>query len=50
MPFIIAGLALLVAWGAGVVFFTSPGWIHLLLSAGLALAIYGVVTPKPAKK
>lgn len=50
MPSIIAALAMLVAWGVGVAFFSAPGWIHLLLSAGLALGIYGIVTPKPAKK
>ncbi len=48
MPFILAGLALLVVWGVATVFYQAPGWIHLLLTAGLALCIYGVVKPKAA--
>lgn len=40
---IIAALALLVIW-ALVTFMTSaPGWIHILLTMGMALLVYRIV-------
>lgn len=51
MLYTIAGVAMIALWFAGVFFLQAPGWIHLLLSVGLALAIYGVVHPaQPPKK
>jgi hypothetical protein len=51
MPYTLAALVMLVLWGAGILFFHAPGWIHILLSGGVALAIYGVVKPKaPSQK
>jgi len=47
MPYTAAALAMLVLWGAGVLLH-APGWIHILLSGGVALWIYGVVKPKAA--
>jgi len=50
MPYTLAGLALLVVWGVATAFYQAPGWIHLLLTAGVALWVYGIVTPKAAGK
>lgn len=49
MPFIISGLALIVVWALAITLTQSPGWIHLLLSVGVALWVYGIVTPKATK-
>ena len=41
--YLIAGLVMLVVW-AGVTFMTeAPGWIHLLLTAGVFLVIWRIV-------
>ena len=45
-----AALAMIALWAAGVFFFSAPGWIHLLLSGGLALFVYGFVAPAPNQK
>lgn len=37
-------------WAIGVFLFSAPGWIHLLLSGGLALFVYAVVTPPEPDK
>lgn len=50
MPYTLAGLALLLVWGVATVFTPAPGWIHLLLTGGVALWVYGVVKPKAAAK
>ena len=50
MPYTLAAVALTIVWGIAVVRFDAPGWIHLLLSAGVALWVYGIVRPKPAEK
>ncbi|MDP1890173.1 MAG: hypothetical protein Q8K55_04720 [Gemmatimonadaceae bacterium] len=50
MPYTLAGLALLVVWGVATVFTPAPGWIHLLLTVGVALWVYGIVKPKTADK
>jgi hypothetical protein len=46
MPYTLAGLALIVAWGVATVFYQAPGWIHLLLTGGVALWVYGIVKPR----
>jgi len=47
-PIIVAAVAMLAIW-AGVTFTTAaPGWIHLLLTAGMFLLIWRIVT-RPAK-
>ena len=47
-PIIIAAVAILAIW-AGVTFTTAaPGWIHLLLTAGMFLLIWRIVT-RPSK-
>ena len=48
MPYIISGIALIVVWAIAIVFYQTPGWIHLLLTAGVSLWVYGVVKPKAA--
>lgn len=50
MLYTVAGVAMIVLWFAGVFFFQAPAWIHLLLSVGLALAIYGIVRPAEQPK
>ena len=50
MPYSLAAVALIVVWGIATVFFSAPGWIHLLLSVGVALWVYGAVKPKAAEK
>ncbi len=50
MPYTLAALALLVVWGIATVFYQAPGWIHLLLTAGVALWVYGVAKPKVTEK
>ena len=50
MPYTLAGLALLVVWGVATAFYQPPGWIHALLTAGVALWVYGIVKPKAAAK
>ncbi|HEY3285543.1 MAG TPA: hypothetical protein VGJ96_00320 [Gemmatimonadaceae bacterium] len=46
MPYIVSGLALIVVWGFATVFYHAPGWIHLLLTVGLSLCVYGIVKPQ----
>ncbi len=41
--YLIAGIVMLIAWG-GVTYTTdAPGWIHLLLTAGVFLIIWRIV-------
>jgi hypothetical protein len=40
---ILAALAMLVLWAIGTFVYEAPGWIHLLLSAGVFLLIYRIV-------
>ena len=37
---ILAGIAILIVWAIVTFMFEGPGWIHLLLSAGVFLIIY----------
>ena len=38
------GLVMLVAWGVATFAYEAPGWVHLLLTLGVFLVIYGIVT------
>jgi hypothetical protein len=38
----LAAIAMLAVWAAGTMFFEAPGWIHLLLTAGVFLLIWSV--------
>ncbi|HKT80586.1 MAG TPA: DUF5670 family protein [Vicinamibacterales bacterium] len=39
----IVGIVMLVVWGIATFMFEAPGWIHLLLTAGVFLVIYRIV-------
>lgn len=39
----IVAVAMLVVWGVATFMFEAPGWIHLLLTAGVFLVIYRIV-------
>ena len=39
----IAAIAMLVVWAIGTFAFAGPGWIHLLLTVGLAVLIWRIV-------
>ena len=46
-------LVLLVVWGVWTFAYEAPGWVHLLLSGGVFLLVYGIVvrgTPPPAER
>ena len=50
---IIAAILMLVFWAVGTVAFEAPGWLHILLTAGVFLLIHRIVirgTPKPADR
>ena len=40
---IIAAVVMLVAWAVGTFAFEAPGWIHMLLTAGVFLLIQRIV-------
>ncbi len=50
---IIAAILMLVFWAVGTVAFEAPGWLHILLTAGVFLLIHRIVvrgTPSPADR
>ena len=50
---IIAAVLMLVFWAVGTVAFEAPGWLHILLTAGVFLLIHRIVvrgTPAPTDK
>lgn len=47
---LVAAVVMLVLWAAGTFVFEAPGWINLLLSAGVFLLIWRIVIrAKPAR-
>jgi hypothetical protein len=40
---VIGGLALLLVWAVAALVLQGPGWVHLLLTIGVSLLIYGIV-------
>jgi uncharacterized membrane protein len=40
---VITAVAMLVVWAVWALWYDSPGWVHLLLTAGVTLLIYRVV-------
>jgi hypothetical protein len=40
---IIAAIVMLIVWGIGTFAWTGPGWIHLLLTVGVAVLIWRIV-------
>jgi predicted phage tail protein len=49
---IAAAIVMLIVWAIGALVMQGPGWIHLLLTLGVSLLIYGIVQRKstPAKR
>jgi hypothetical protein len=47
---ILAGIALIVAWGIAFFAFEPPGWVHLLLSVGVFVVIARVVVRGDPRK
>lgn len=45
-PVIILSAVLLLVWAAGT-WFEAPGWIHLLLTAGVFLLLFRIATRTP---
>ena len=45
---LIAGIVMLILWAAGTFFLDAPGWINLLLSAGVFVVIWRI-TVRTAK-
>ena len=43
-PVMIAAVAMLAMWGVATAFFEPPGWVHLLLTVGVFLLVWRVVT------
>lgn len=39
---LIAGIVMLILWAAGTFFLDAPGWINLLLSAGVFIVIWRI--------
>ena len=46
----ITGIALLIFWAAGTFFFAAPGIIHLFLTLGVFLLIFGAVKRAEKKR
>jgi uncharacterized membrane protein len=40
---IVGALALLLIWAIAALVMEGPGWVHLLLTVGVSLLIYGLV-------
>ena len=40
---IFIAIAMLAVWAAGTYFYDAPGWLHLLLTAGVFLLIWRIV-------
>ena len=40
---IVAAILMLVFWAVGTVAFEAPGWLHILLTAGVFLLIHRIV-------
>lgn len=40
---IVGALALLLIWAIAALVMEGPGWVHLLLTVGVSLLIYGIV-------
>ena len=41
------GLLVLLLWAVGTFYFTAPGWFHGLLTGGLFLLLWGIVSRRP---
>ena len=41
------GLLVLLLWAVGTFYFAAPGWFHGLLTGGLFLLLWGIVSRRP---
>lgn len=48
IPVLISGAVLLVIWAYVTITTVAPGWVHILLTAGVFLLIYGIALRDPA--
>lgn len=46
---IIGALVLLLIWAIAALVLEGPGWVHLLLTIGVSLLIYGIVVRSSRK-
>lgn len=46
---ILGALALLVIWAIAALVYQGPGWVHLLLTVGVSLLVYGVVARRSVR-
>ena len=49
-PVLVAAIAMLAVWGVATAFFDAPGWVHLLLTVGLFLLVWRIVTKGTTRK
>ena len=47
IPALISGAVLLVIWAYVTITTVAPGWVHILLTAGVFLLIYGIALRDP---
>ncbi len=50
---IIAGIVMLIGWAIATFFFNAQGWVHIFLTAGVAIIIWRIVarrTPELPKR
>ena len=40
---VLGAVALLVIWAVAALVYDGPGWVHLLLTVGVSLLVYGIV-------
>jgi len=48
-PVLVAAIAMLAVWGVATVFFDAPGWVHLLLTLGVFLLVWRIISRTPSK-
>ena len=46
---ILSAVALLVIWAIAALVYEGPGWVHLLLTLGVSLLVYGIVARGSAR-
>jgi uncharacterized membrane protein len=47
---VIAALVLLLIWAIAALVLEGPGWVHLLLTIGVSLLIYGIVVRNSSRE
>jgi predicted phage tail protein len=45
---VLGGLVVVVVWAVAALVLQGPGWVHLLLTIGVSLIIYGIVSGSSA--